>query len=233
MRRLLAPLVLLALLAPLLALLLDGAVGRQGGSPAWALRNSLVVAAAASLAATALGTAAGIGLRTGFAGRGAAVALIALPWLLPPVIPGAALLLVAENTGHGAGRPGLVLWHVLLAAPLVAATVRAALGRVDPALFRAAAACGAGPALAGRRLLRPRLLPAVASGAALAFAVSIGESGLAVLLGAETLPAGGLPAGMAGAAADGGDAAMASLGLLLAAGALVLAALLRPRRDVA
>ena len=231
MRALLAPLVLLALWAPLLALLPEGALAGGGGSPAWALRNSLLVAAAASLAATALGTAAGIGLHRGFAGRGLAVALIALPWLLPPVVPGAALLLVAERSGHGAGRPGLVLWHVLLAAPLVAAIVRAALGRVDPALFRAAAACGAGPGLAARRLLRPRLLPAVAAGAALAFAVSVGESGLAVLLGAETLPAASLPGGMAGG--EGGDAAMALLGLVLAACALVVAALLRPLRDAA
>ncbi|WP_458093945.1 ABC transporter permease subunit [Roseomonas sp. WA12] len=232
MRRL-APFVLLAMLAPLLALLLDGAMAGGGESAAWALRHSLLVAAPASLAATALGSAAGIGLRAGFLGRGLAVALIALPWLLPSVIPGAALLLVAERTGYGAGRPGLLLWHVLLAAPLVAAIVWAALERVDPALFRAAAACGAKPAQAAQLLLRPRVLRAMAAGAALAFAVSIGESGSAVLLGAETLPASALPSAIGGAAALGGDTAMASLCLLVAGGALGLAALLRPLRNAA
>ena len=228
MRRLLAALVLLALLVPLPAVFLAEAMTGGMADPALPLRNSLLVAVAASLAATALGTAAGIGLRVSFAGRGLAVALIALPLLLPPVIPGAALLLLAERSGHGAGRPGLVLWHALLAAPLVAALVRAALGRVDPALFRTAGACGVGPALAARRLLRPRLLPAVGAGAALAFAISIGESGLAVLLGAGTLPVAALPNGVAGQAAERGAAALA---VLLAGGALALALLLRPVPD--
>ena len=227
-RRLLAALVLLAVLVPLPAVFLAEAMTGGVADPAVPLRNSVLVAAAASLVATALGTAAGIGLRAGFAGRGLAVALIALPLLLPPVVPGAALLLVAERSGHGAGRPGLVLWHALLAAPLVAALVRAALGRVDPALFRTVAACGVGPALAARRLLRPRLLPAVGCGAALALAVSIGESGLAVLRGAGTLPAAALPNGVAGEAAQRGAAALA---LLLAAGALALAFLFRPVPD--
>ncbi|SHJ05740.1 molybdate transport system permease protein [Roseomonas rosea] len=214
MRRLTAGLVLLGLLVPLPAQLLAGGV--EGG---WPLRNSLLVALAATLLATLLGTAAGMGLRGRFAGRGLALALIALPLLLPPVIPGAAWLLAAERLGHGAGWPGLALWHALLAAPLVALIVRDALERVEPALFRAAAACGAPPELAARRLLRPRLLPAMAAGAALAFALSVGESSLALLLGAETLPAASLP---------GGAAAGTALVPLIVAGVLALALLRRP-----
>jgi len=188
----LVPLLLLAAFAPLLPLL------AAGPGEGWeALRNSLVTAAAAVLVATPIGTAAGIGLRGRFPGRAAALALVALPWLLPPVLPGAALLLVAEATGIGAGRPGAALWHALLAAPLVAGIVADSLGRVEPALFRAAAAAGAPPDLAARRLLRPRLMPAMAAGAAIAFALSIGEGSVALLLGAGTLPVATLPGGVA------------------------------------
>ncbi|HEY8610915.1 MAG TPA: ABC transporter permease subunit [Roseomonas sp.] len=218
MRRLAAIAVLLALLAPLPLLFLAGGAGGWGGP----LGNSLLTAAAAALGATLLGTAAGIGLWGGFAGRGLAVALIALPLLLPPVIPGAALLLIAGRMGHGAGWPALVLWHVLVAAPLVAVMIHAALGRANPVLYRAALACGATPALAARRLLRPRLLPAVAAGAGLAFALSMGESSLAILLRAETLPAVSLP---------GGVAAGSPLAALLVAGALGVILFLRPRPE--
>jgi ABC-type spermidine/putrescine transport system permease subunit II len=184
MSRLAALLLLLLLLLPLLVLAAMGGTG----SGAEALRNGLLTALPAALVATLLGTAAGIGLQVRFPGRSLAVALIALPLLLPPAIPGAALLLLAEGTGFGAGRPGAVLWHALLGAPPVAAITWAALRRIDPALFRAAAACGVPPKLAVRHILRPRLGPAMLLGAALSFALSIGESTLAVMLGAGTLP---------------------------------------------
>ncbi|MBP0443207.1 ABC transporter permease subunit [Roseomonas sp. SSH11] len=217
MRRLPALGLLLLLLLPLAALFLAGSTGE------WAapLRNSLVTAAAASILATICGTAAGMGLRGGFLGRSVAIAIMVLPLLLPPPVPAAALLLLAEETGHGAGRPGAALWHAMLAAPLVALIVWTALGAVSPALFRAAAACGASPDMAARRLSRPRLLPAIAGGALLAFALSLGESSVAFLLGAETLGAASLP---------GGVAAGSAIAPLLVAGVLALALLRGPAR---
>ena len=186
MRRALALAVLALAAAPALALVLaDGGSGWEAP-----LQRGLAVAAMASLAATALGTAAGLGLREAFPGRAAVAALIALPLLLPPVVPGAALRLVAERAGPWMGSwgapAGLVLWHALLGAPVVAAIVLAATGRIEPGLLRAALACGAEPRLATRRLVRPRLVPAAALGAALAFALSLGESTLAAMLGAGT-----------------------------------------------
>lgn len=169
MRRLPGVAVLLALLVPVAALLLleMAGGGTIGGLPA---------AATASLLATALGTAAGTGLRAGFPGRGVAAAITLLPWLLPPVIPAAALALLAGEEGI-APIAGVIVAEALLGAPVVALVVWLALGRADPALARAAAACGAPPGLAARRLLRPVLLRA-AGCAALAFALSAG-SGMA------------------------------------------------------
>ncbi|MFC0387388.1 hypothetical protein [Muricoccus vinaceus] len=210
MRRLAAAALLLALLAPLPALLLAGGTGE--GTP---LLPRLLAAAVAALAATALGGAAGMGLHARFRGRGAAFALVALPLLLPPVLPGAALLLAGERTETG-GLPGTVLWHVLLGAPLVAGLVMAALGRIDPALFRAAQACGATPDLAARRILRPRLLPALAAGAALSFALSVGEGTVAAMLEA------GAPV-----------TAAPILSVLVVLGMLLLALLARPKSGTA
>jgi ABC-type spermidine/putrescine transport system permease subunit II len=219
MSRLAALLLLLLLLLPLLVLAAMGGTG----SGAEALRDSLLTALPAALAATLLGTAAGIGLQVRFPGRSLAVALIALPLLLPPAIPGAALLLLAEGTGFGAGRPGTVLWHALLGAPLVAAITWAALRRIDSALFRAAAACGVPPKLAIRRILRPRLAPAMLLGAALTFALSMGESTLAVMLGAGTLPSSVL---------SGAGRMAAWLWPLLIMAAVSLAVLFRSREPV-
>jgi ABC-type spermidine/putrescine transport system permease subunit II len=219
MSRLAALLLLLLLLLPLLVLATMG--GTVSGAEA--LRNSLLTALPAALAATLLGTAAGIGLQVRFPGRSLAVALIALPLLLPPAIPGAALLLLAEGIGFGAGRPGAVLWHALLGAPLVAAITWAALRRIDPALFRAAAACGVPPKLAIRRILRPRLEPAMLLGAALSFALSMGESTLAVMLGAGTLPI---------AVLSGAGRMAAWLWPLFIMAAVLLAVLFRSREPV-
>jgi len=89
------------------------------------------------------------------------------------------------------------------------------LGRVGPALFRAAAAAGAPPGLAARRLLRPRLPPAMAAGAAAAFLLSMGESAAALLLGAGTLPEATLPGGVAAGSPLGPAIAALVLGAAL------------------
>ncbi|TPG58131.1 hypothetical protein EAH89_09220 [Roseomonas nepalensis] len=192
MRAVLGPLALLAAFLPLLALPFAGEAAGGAASPA----GALLAALAAALLATALGGAAGLGLATRFPGRRAALAVIALPLLLPPVLPGAALLLAAGE----AGGVATALWHALLGAPVVAALVRLAAGRIDPALLRAAEACGAPPALAARRLLRPRLRSALALGAALSFGLALGESTVAAMLRAGALPAPWLPVPLAAAA---------------------------------
>ncbi|MBP0491369.1 hypothetical protein [Roseomonas indoligenes] len=183
MRRFLPLLLLLLLLAPLAGLLLAGRTEEGVGA---SLANSLLVAAAAAAFAAPLGAMAGAGLRGRFLGP--VLALVALPVLLPPVLPAAALLLMAERFGGVARLPGLALWHAVLGAPLVVAITFLALDRVDPRLSRVAQALGAEPEVAARRLLHPQFARAMALGAALVFALSLGESGPAVLLGAETLP---------------------------------------------
>jgi putative spermidine/putrescine transport system permease protein len=180
--------VLLFLLLPLLALPLLWEGVPSAGTWLSALGNSLLIAAGAAALATVFGTPAALGFWSHFPGRVATAWIVAAPLLLPPVLLGTALLLASERTGLGGGHPGLLLCHALIGAPLVAGTALLGLWRIDPAQLRAAAACGAAPAFIFRRLVRPRLGQAVAAGAILAFAASIGETAVAGLLGARTLP---------------------------------------------
>lgn len=191
MRRLPALALLLAALAPLPALVLSGETGGAGNLGA-SLPAALLTALVAGLLAAALGGAAGLGLAARLPGRPAALAVMALPLILPPVLPGAALLLALTGLGMAdsmaARLAATALWHGLLGATVVAALAWTALRRLDPALLRAAQACGAPPDLATRRLLHPRLREAVMLGGALSFALSLGESTVATLLSAGTLP---------------------------------------------
>ena len=86
---------------------------------------------------------------------------------------------------------GLILVHTALGAPFVVITVLATLSGFDRNLLRAAAASGAGPLLAFRRVMLPSILPGVASGAVFAFATSFDEVVVVLLMGGpgqRTLP---------------------------------------------
>ncbi|MCC7425820.1 MAG: ABC transporter permease [Alphaproteobacteria bacterium] len=157
-----------------------------------ASRNSLIVGVLATLAATALGTLAAIGLWLGsFRGRGLLLAVLALPLAVPAIISALALYFAFSAVGLANSLAGLVLGHTVLAAPVVVVTVLAQLRMVDRALLQAATSLGAGPVRLFRRVLLPLILPGVASGAVFAFATSFDDLMVALFLagpGQFTLP---------------------------------------------
>jgi len=157
-----------------------------------ALTTSLVVATATMLLATALGTAAAIGLWRGrFRGRGLVLALAIAPLAVPTIVTAIAMTLAFAPLGLANARAGLVLAHTALAVPLVVLVVLAGLRQFDPLLLRAAAACGAPPARAFRRVMLPLIAPTVAAAAVLAFATSLDESVIVLFLAGpeqRTLP---------------------------------------------
>lgn len=146
--------------------------------PRWwqAAQNSLAVGAGTVLLAAPLGTAAALGLYLGrFRFQGALLALLTLPLLAPAVVTGLALYLAFATVGLAQSLAGLILAHAVLALPYVVVAVLAALQGFDPVQWRAAASLGAGPLLAFRRVLLPAIAPGVGSGAVLAFATSFDE----------------------------------------------------------
>ncbi len=162
--------------------------------PRWVLAtaNSLLVAAAVTVLATALGTLAALGLHFGrFRGRGVLVALLTLPLVTPYIVTAAAMFLAFTAVGLAGSLAGLVLGHTVVAVPFVLLAVLASLRTFDGNLLRAAASLGAPPAAAFRRVVAPAIWPGIASGAVFAFATSLDEFVITLFLagpGQFTLP---------------------------------------------
>lgn len=160
------------------------------GSPFWidSVVNSLIIGAGATALATTLGTLAAFGLWLArLPGRGVVVAVLIAPMVVPSVVAAVGLLFAYAPVGLANSHAGMILAHTALAAPFVVVTVSATLSGFDRTLLRAAAACGAGPATAFRRVVLPLIAPGVAAGALFAFAISLDEVVVALFVaGGET-----------------------------------------------
>ena len=155
------------------------------GSERWlsSLRNSVVVACAATLLATVLGTLAALGLqRARFPGRSLLLALVISPMVVPLVIVAVGVYFFYAPLGLTGSLIGLTLAHTALAVPFVVITVSATLQGFDATLSRAAASLGADPATAFFRVTLPIILPGVVSGALFAFVTSFDEVVVALFL---------------------------------------------------
>jgi putative spermidine/putrescine transport system permease protein len=148
----------------------------HSGSWTHALRNSLIVAPAATLLAMVLGTMAAVGLtRIDFPGKGLLTALLISPMVVPVVIVGVATYLYFAPLGLTGNFPGLILVHAALGVPFVVTTVSATLQGFDHNLVRAAASLGAGPLRTFFRVTLPLVAPGVISGGLFAFGTSFDE----------------------------------------------------------
>ena len=154
-------------------------------SSAWRLsiRNTFIVGTSAALVATVLGTMAALGMARGrFPGRGLVMALVISPMILPFVITALGMFFFFSSLGLTNSLLGLALAHAALGVPFVVITVSATLQGFDRNLTRAAAALGARPLYAFRRVTLPVISPGVIVGALFAFAISFDEVVVAVFL---------------------------------------------------
>ena len=109
-------------------------------SPEWshATRNSFIVAPAATLLATVLGTLAAMGLaRTRFVGRNLITGLLIAPMVVPIVVVGVSSYLYFARLGLNDSYLGLILVHAALGAPFVITTVMATLQSFNENLVKA------------------------------------------------------------------------------------------------
>jgi putative spermidine/putrescine transport system permease protein len=147
-------------------------------APEWirAAKNSFIVAPAATLIATALGTMAAVGLaRTDFAFKGTLMSLLIAPMVVPIVVVGVSTYLFFAPLGLADSYLGLVIVHAALGAPFVLTTVLATLQGFNHNLVRASLACGESPLNTFFRITLPVIAPGVISGALFAFATSFDE----------------------------------------------------------
>jgi spermidine/putrescine transport system permease protein len=142
-----------------------------------ALEHSVIIATAATVLATALGTAGAWLLhryplpRLGPPLR----ALILVPMLQPEVLMGVSLLLWFVFLRMPLGYVTVTIAHVTFCFPFVLVAVRARLEGLDPNLEEAALDLGATPWRAFWLVIVPYLRPAIYSGALLSFTLSLDE----------------------------------------------------------
>jgi sulfate transport system permease protein len=135
-----------------------------------------------------LGTAtAWVLVRDQFAGRQLLDALIDLPLALPTVVAGLTLLaLYGPDSPLGVNvaytRVAIALALLFVSFPFVVRSVQPVLQMLDPEVEDAGRSMGAGDLMLFRHIILPQLMPALLTGAALAFARALGEYGAVVLL---------------------------------------------------
>ena len=159
-----------------------------------AVRLSLIVAGAATLASLPLGIATAWLLARGrFPGRSLLDALVHLPLILPPIVTGYLLLLgfgrrgpvgafLADNFGIVLSFrwTGAALACAVMAFPLLVRAIRLSLEAVDRRLEQAAGTLGASPALVFATVTLPLIAPGIIAGMVLAFAKAMGEFGATI-----------------------------------------------------
>ena len=140
------------------------------------LRNSLIVAGATTILATAAGTAGALALhRYAFRRRGALQAAIVVPMVVPEIVLAASLLLLFAAFGLRLGLGTLVLAHVGFSVSYATLVVRARLAGFDRSLEEAAMDLGASPLRTFRHVTLPLIAPGVMAAALLVFALSIDD----------------------------------------------------------
>ena len=154
-------------------------------SPLWlsATWRSLYVGLASAAIATLIGAPAAFVLaKRRFPLRGAALALILAPMILPRMIVALALFYLYAQIGLVGSSIGLVLSHVVLATPYVVVTMMAVLKSHDERLEQAAGTLGAKPWQAIRRITIPLIRPGLISAFLFAFVTSFDELTVALFV---------------------------------------------------
>lgn len=160
-----------------------------------ALRLSFYTAAVAALINSVMGLIlAWVLVRYDFPGRRIVDALVDLPFALPTAVAGIALTAIyAPNGPIGswfneigvriAYTPiGILLALIFVGLPFVVRSVQPVLEDVDHEVEEAAETLGASPFQRARLVILPAVLPALISGAGLAFARAVGEYGSVIFI---------------------------------------------------
>ena len=164
------------------------------GSSDWqnALKNSFLIAPAATLISTTLGTLAAIGLSQSHVPfRRSIMAILISPMIVPLIISAAGMFFFYSRVGLQGEYLGIILAHAALGTPFVIITVTATLVGFDRSLTRAAASLGADPLTTFFKVQMPLIIPGVVSGALFAFITSFDEVVVVMFMGSaaqKTLP---------------------------------------------
>lgn len=141
-----------------------------------AVENTLLIALAASVVATILGTIAAIGIyHLHGRKRGVMTFLNNIPMINPDIITGVSLFLLFVFLGISQGYMTVILAHITFCTPYVVLNVMPKLRQMNPNIYEAALDLGATPAQALRKVLVPALRPGMISGFILSFTMSLDD----------------------------------------------------------
>jgi sulfate transport system permease protein len=142
------------------------------------LSISLLVAAVNAIMGTLI---AWVLVRDGCPGKRLVNALIDLPFALPTVVAGLTLLALYGDA-IAFTKLAVLVALLFVTLPFVVRAVQPVLSELDRGMEDAAHSLGASPRTTFLRIVLPNLVPAIGSGAALAFARAVGEFGSVVLI---------------------------------------------------
>jgi spermidine/putrescine transport system permease protein len=141
-----------------------------------ALRNSVVIAALATLIATALGSLIALALtRHRFLGRSSLNLFLFLPMATPEIVLGVALLALFVSLNLPRGFVTIVIAHIMFSISYIVVTVKARTSGFDRHLEDAAQDLGASPWTSFWTITFPLILPGIIAASLLAFVLSIDD----------------------------------------------------------
>ena len=148
-----------------------------------ALKNSLILGVLSCFCAGVIGTIGAVGMaRMNYKTKGIMEYVSMLPIMIPEIILGMVFLAFFSAISLQFGMTTLVIAHTTFCIPYIYMMVKARLVGMDPTLLEAARDLGASEIRAFWDITLPLIMPAVASGSLLAFAMSFDDVVISVLV---------------------------------------------------
>lgn len=153
-----------------------------------ALKNSIVLGLISCAAAAVIGTLGAIGMaRVNYKSKGMMEYLSTIPIMVPEIILGMVFMAFFSLLGLPFGMTTLVIAHTAFCIPYVFMMVKARLIGIDKSLEEAARDLGASPSRIFFDITMPLIMPAVASGCLLAFAMSFDDVVISIFVNGPKL----------------------------------------------
>ena len=153
-----------------------------------ALKNSLILGVSSCALSAFIGTLGAVGLsRIHWKTRGILEYISILPLMIPEIILGMVLMAFFYMLRLTFGMTTLLIGHTTFCVPYILMEVKARLAGMDPALVEAARDLGASPGRAFLDITLPLIMPAVAAGSLLAFAMSMDDVVISIFINGPKL----------------------------------------------
>lgn len=144
------------------------------------LMNTIIIAVAASITSTVLGTLAAIGINSmKRVPRTVIMNVTNMPIINPEIVTGVSLMLLfsffAARMTLEFGFVTLLIAHITFDVPYVILSVMPKFRQMDPHLYEAAQDLGCSPFRAFRKVVLPEIMPGVVSGFLMSFTYSLDD----------------------------------------------------------